>query len=35
MKRENKKSPHYVANFVAIDGMTEDEKRKINKETGP
>ena len=32
---KNKRSPHRVANFVAARGMTEGEKRKINRETSP
>ena len=34
-KRMNKRSPHRVANFAAARGMTEGEKWKIKRETGP
>ena len=34
-KKGNERSPHLVANFAAAHGMTEGEKRKINRETGP
>ena len=31
----HRQSPHHVANFVVVHGMTEGEQRKINRETGP
>ena len=34
-KKGNKRSPNCVASFTAAHGMTEGEKRKINRETGP
>ena len=34
-KRINKRSQYRVANFAAAHGMTEGEKRKINRETCP